>query len=213
MAEVEWWDHDDVGAMAHELAGDLAFILAQAIEANGKALVALPVAPALAEPLAALSAEELPWSQVTLVPTDDDRKGAKASALKALFGDVGATVVPLHEADSLAFPPDMVWLAPGPDGQVAGLAAGPGLVAALTTPRPIVEVPDGRGLGLSGSVIRAARAIVITLSGPEDRSGVEQAISDGAGSRRPIGRLLAECEQAIDIHVAGGEADLEDDDD
>ncbi len=213
MAEVEWWDHDDVGAMAHEIAGDLAFILAQAIEANGKALVALPVAPALAEPLAALSAEELPWGQVTLVPTDDDAKGTKASALKALFGDLGATVVPLDQAESLTFPPDMVWLALKPDGQVAGLAPGPGLVAALTTPRPIVEVPDGQGLGLSGSAIRAARAIVLTLSGAEERTRVEQAISDGPGSRRPIGRLLAECEQAIDIHVVGEGDDMEDEDD
>ncbi|WP_448580197.1 hypothetical protein [Thermaurantiacus sp.] len=210
MAEVEWWDHEDAGAMAHEIAGDLAFIVAQAIEASGKALVALPVAPALAAPLAALAAEELPWHQVTLIPTDDDARGTKASALKALFADLGAKVVPLGEAESLPFPPDMVWLALKPDGQVAGLAPGPGLVAALTTPRPIVDVPDGQGLGLSGAAIRAARAIVLTLSGAEERTRVEQAIADGPGSRRPIGRLLAECDQAIDIHVVADEGETDD---
>lgn len=198
MAEVEWWEHEDVAAMAHELAGDLAFILAQAIEANGRALAVLPVSPRLAGLLAALAEQQLPWDKVTVMPTDDDDRGTKASALKALFGGLGCTVGDLGGVQRMASPPDLVWLAPGPDGQVAGLMPGPGLVAALTTPRPVVELPGG--CGLSGSAIRAARAIAITLVGGPDQAGVEAAIADGAGSRAPIGRLLAECEQAIDIH-------------
>ena len=212
MAEVEWWDHEDIGAMAHELAGDLAFILDQAITANGRAWVALPVSPRLAQPLAVLAGETLPWSKVILVPTDDDEKGTRAAALRALFGGLGCDVQPLRGIDRLAAPPDMVWLAPGPDGQVAGLAPGPGLVAALSTPRPVVDLAGGQGL--SGSAIRSARAIVVTLFGDEQRQAVERAIADGAGSRQPIGRLLAECEQAIDIHcLEDGDASDDEDDD
>lgn len=205
MAEVEWWDHEDAGAMAHELAGDLAFILDQAIEANGRAMLGLPVAPHLAEALAALAAEDLPWAKVTILPTDDDAKSGRAAALRALFGDLGCRVEDLRRIDQLASPPDLVWLSPGPGGQVAGVAPGPGMAAALTTPRSVVHGADGPGL--SGSAIRSARAIVITLFDEESRALVERAIADGSGSRRPIGRLLADCEQAIDIHClsAGGD--------
>jgi 6-phosphogluconolactonase len=43
---------------------------------------------------------------------------------------------------------------------------------------------------------------MITITGDEKRQVLEQAIADGQSSRLPIGRVLAEAEQPIDIHWA-----------
>jgi 6-phosphogluconolactonase len=40
----------------------------------------------------------------------------------------------------------------------------------------------------------------MTLFGEGERRVVEEALEDGPGSRFPVGRLLAEAEQAFDIH-------------
>ena len=41
---------------------------------------------------------------------------------------------------------------------------------------------------------------MIALQGQAKRDMLEQAIADGQSSRLPIGRVLAEAEQPIDIH-------------
>jgi 6-phosphogluconolactonase len=48
----------------------------------------------------------------------------------------------------------------------------------------------------------SARTLIITITGAEKRQLLEQAIADGQSSRLPIGRVLAEAEQPIDIHWA-----------
>ena len=40
----------------------------------------------------------------------------------------------------------------------------------------------------------------IAITGDEKRALLEQAIADGHSSKLPIGRILAEAEQPIDIH-------------
>ena len=45
-----------------------------------------------------------------------------------------------------------------------------------------------------------ARTILITVTGAEKRAVLEQAIADGQSSKLPIGRVLAEVDQPIDIH-------------
>jgi 6-phosphogluconolactonase len=42
--------------------------------------------------------------------------------------------------------------------------------------------------------------VLITITGQQKRDVLEQAIADGHSSRLPIGRVLAEAEQPIDIH-------------
>jgi 6-phosphogluconolactonase len=44
------------------------------------------------------------------------------------------------------------------------------------------------------------RTVMITITGDEKRAVLEQAIADGQSSKLPIGRVLAEAEQPIDIH-------------
>jgi 6-phosphogluconolactonase len=48
--------------------------------------------------------------------------------------------------------------------------------------------------------IGQARSLVIAITGADKRTVLEQALADGAGSPYPIGRLLAEAGQAVDIH-------------
>jgi 6-phosphogluconolactonase len=53
---------------------------------------------------------------------------------------------------------------------------------------------------LSRAAILSARTIMLAVTGAEKREMLERAIKDGASSTVPIGRVLADAEQAIDIH-------------
>jgi 6-phosphogluconolactonase len=53
---------------------------------------------------------------------------------------------------------------------------------------------------LTRAAILSARTVMITITGDDKRALLEQAIADGQSSKLPIGRVLAEAEQPIDIH-------------
>jgi 6-phosphogluconolactonase len=53
---------------------------------------------------------------------------------------------------------------------------------------------------LTRAAILSARTLLIAITGQEKRELLEQAIADGQSSKLPIGRVLAEAEQPIDIH-------------
>jgi 6-phosphogluconolactonase len=70
------------------------------------------------------------------------------------------------------------------------------------TPDPLPpEAPVAR-VTLSKAAILSARAVLISITGKDKRKLLEAALKDGAGSRHPIGRVLADSNQAIDIHWA-----------
>jgi len=162
---------------------------------------------------------------VTIVPTDDlivgvEDERSTARALAQLFLPKGARVVPIvtpledyrlagNSADArlqdLPWPPDLVWLSVGGDGSAAGIAAGADLQDALDAPkaRRAVGVKPDTGeprVTLTRASILSGRTIVIALQGQAKRDMLEQAIADGQSSKLPIGRVLAEAEQPIDIH-------------
>jgi 6-phosphogluconolactonase len=100
----------------------------------------------------------------------------------------------------------------GKDGHTASIFAGPDLQDALDAPRarraiglmpePLpAEAPVAR-VTLTRAAILSARTVMITITGDEKRALLEQAITDGQSSKLPIGRVLAEAEQPIDIHWA-----------
>jgi 6-phosphogluconolactonase len=159
-----------------------------------------------------------------LVPVTDDL--ANVRALAKTFLPLGARVIPLttdkaddyrmagNAADArlqdVSWPPDLVWLGVGKDGHTASIFAGPDFQSALDAPkarRAIGVMPDPlpddapvARVTLTRAAILSARTILITITGQDKRDILEQAIADGHSSRLPIGRVLAEAEQPIDIH-------------
>jgi 6-phosphogluconolactonase len=161
-----------------------------------------------------------------LVAVDSEQSNVRA--LAKAFLPAGARVFPIvsgaaedyrlagNAADArlqdLGWPPDLVWLGMGEDGHTASIFDGPDLQGALDAPRarravgvmpdPMpADAPVAR-VTLTRSAILSARTILIAITGHRKREVLERAIADGHSSRLPIGRVLAEAEQPIDIHWA-----------
>lgn len=165
----------------------------------------------------------IPTDERLVEPTSPQ---SNVGAIARVFLPLGARVIPLatgaasdykkagHDADvrlePMRWPLDLVWLGVGADGHTASIFAGPDLEAALGAPekcRVIGVMPDPlpqnapvARITLTRAAILSARTLTIALSGKDKRKMLEMAIKDGAKSTLPIGRVLADAEQAIDIH-------------
>ena len=155
MIEAEWWDYDDATELAEAVAGDAGFIIEQALEARGRAIVALPGGETPKEALGLLAARKIEWADVTIVPTDDRLVAptdprSNVGMLARLFLPKRARVVPLCAGESdavlagraaderladLEWPLDLAWLGVGADGHVASIFPGPDYDAALNGPK------------------------------------------------------------------------------
>jgi 6-phosphogluconolactonase len=159
-----------------------------------------------------------------LVAVDNDM--ANVRELARQFLPLGARVVPLTSAvaedyraagraadarlQDLHWPPDLAWLGMGKDGHTASIFAGPDLAGALDAPKarraigvmpsPLPEDAPVARVTLTRAAILSARTILVTITGNDKRELLERAIADGHSSSLPIGRVLAEAEQPIDIH-------------
>lgn len=232
MIEAEWWEYDSVGELADAVAGDVGFIIESAVEARNASLIALPADAIGRAIFPKLAAQKLAWKRVTIVPTDDrlvpmDSELSNVREIARAFLPNGARVVPIateiadyrlagNSADArlqdLPWPPDLVWLGVGASGDTASIFAGPDLQAALDAPKarraigvmpdPLPEDAPVARVTLTRAAILSARTILITIAGDGTRELLEQAIADGHSSPLPIGRVLAEAEQPIDIHWA-----------
>jgi 6-phosphogluconolactonase len=154
-----------------------------------------------------------------------DNPLSNAAVLARAFMPKGARVLPIatenkdHKAagnaadarlQDLHWPPDLVWLGVGGDGHTASIFAGPDLDDALNAPKarravgvlpdPLpAEAPVAR-VTLTRAAILSARTLMIVLTGDDKKVLLERAIKDGPLSSLPVGRVLAEAEQPIDIH-------------
>jgi 6-phosphogluconolactonase len=232
MIEAEWWEYDSLDELADAVAGDVGFIIDSAVEARNASLIAVPggkTGPAIYKKLAD---QKLPWKKVTVIPTDDrlvpvDSELSNVREIARAFLRTGARVIPIttdiadyklagNSADArlqdLAWPPDLVWLGVGDDGHTASIFTGDDLQTALDAPKARravgvmpqqmpADAPVAR-VTLTRAAILSARTMLITITGAKKREMLEQAIADGQSSKLPIGRVLAEAEQPIDIHWA-----------
>jgi 6-phosphogluconolactonase len=230
MIEAEWWDYDSVDELADAVAGDVGFIVESALDARNACLLALPGGRTPRPIFEKLAAAKLDWRKVTIIPTDDrlvpmQDERSNVRAIAQAFLPTGARVIPIateiadyrlagNSADArlqdFPWPPDLCWLGMGEDGHTASIFAGPDLQDALDAPkarRAVGVMPDPMPadapvprVTLTRAAILSARTMLITITGAAKRELLEGAIADGQSSKLPIGRVLAEAEQPIDIH-------------
>lgn len=192
-----------------------------AVKTRGHATVAFPGGNTPLPILAALAAAPLPWDQVTVIPSDDrlvpmSSALSNVAVLTRLFAPRGARVLAFGEdaenyqqagrdADEmlrqLSWPLDLVWLGMGGDGHTASIFAGPDLETALAPHtaaravgvRPVPLPPEApvNRVTLTAAAIAAARRTIVVTAGAEKRAVLERALSEGATSLYPIGRVLA----------------------
>ena len=155
--DVEWWDYETAKEMAEAVSGDVGFLIGQAIEEHGRALVAVPGGGTPQPILKALAKQALDWSKVTIIPTDDrlvpeGHALSNVAMIEGILGKTGATIVPLADGSDLTdrhaaaraadqrladldWPLDLAWLGIGADGHTASIFPGEDLERALDAPR------------------------------------------------------------------------------
>ncbi|WP_431470536.1 6-phosphogluconolactonase [Sphingosinithalassobacter sp. LHW66-3] len=164
--EIEWWDYDDADEMAEAVAGDVAFIIGQAIDERGGAVIALPGGKTPLPIYEKLIDAKIDWKRVTIVPTDDRLVPmgddlSNVTMLGKTFLPKGARVLPVtseaaedykaagRAADArlqdVHWPLDLCLLGVGADGHTASIFPGPDLDEALNGPkerRALGVMPD-----------------------------------------------------------------------
>lgn len=206
------------------LAEAVAIRLRELIAAQGRALVAVPGGTTPARFLAALGARDLPWDQITLMPTDErfvapDDQASNERMIRQAFAPLreGRTpFVSFHNAgDDLAaaagslervlkgLPPlDILVSGMGADGHIASLF--PGEAAALGAPASAhalaASPPDlPPRLSLSPARLQGAGYAALLIAGEEKEKVLASAVElPGAF---PVGLLLAR-PQGLDVYWA-----------
>ncbi len=200
---------DDQEIWAEACASLLASGLERAVERKGEALLAAAGGSTPAPILTRLASRPLPWSAITIIPTDDrcvhdahpHRNLAMLAASMAMALALGARIRSLEQMGDQDIRPDAVLLGFGLDAHIASIfPAGDGMADAMdpagpsrmlrTTPDPLpAEAPHPR-VTLSASALLAAPLTVVASAGEAKREVLAEAISAHA-PRTPLARFLA----------------------
>lgn len=216
MPDLTWHEHADAQALATALADTLETAIREAVAQRGRACLALAGGSTPLGAYQRLGGSELPWSAVTLVPTDErcvaiDDERSNAGMLRRLV-PAEATVVDLsdaaaaeHRVQGLSLPFDLVLLGMGSDGHTASLFPDdPDIRRHLeSTTATVSATPPSqptRRVSLTPGVLVRTRAALLALSGAEKRSVLEQALNHGDGRRYPVGALATRFNLPLNIH-------------
>jgi 6-phosphogluconolactonase len=223
MIEVARQDYPDRETLMRDLAALVADQLRGAHGSKGKATLAVPGGTTPGPFLTALSAADLPWQDIRVMPTDErmvselsTRSNArliretllKGTAAAAHFVDMYEPLLgPRHARIAAALPIDVLVLGMGDDMHTASLFPGaPELAAALADDAPaLLEIhppsqPEAR-LTLTAPVLRAASVIHVLITGEAKRAALETALAGGPAAEAPVRvALTAPC--PVTVHYA-----------
>jgi 6-phosphogluconolactonase len=200
-------DFPDRQSLASALAADMAQHLRSAVEARGRALLAVSGGNTPKLFFDSLSRERLDWPRITLtlvdercVPDSDERSNARLVKSHLLVGNAAsATFVPLYKneraAASLgAF--DAVTLGMGTDGHTASFFPGGDHLAAALDPRAkgIVTMKAASAgeprLTFTLPELLKAKHIVLHIEGDDKARALAKAMEPGAVEAMPVRAVL-----------------------
>ncbi|WP_457298997.1 6-phosphogluconolactonase [Phyllobacterium sp. P5_D12] len=210
----------DGNALAEALASTVAARLADAVEARGKAVLAVSGGTTPARFFKMLSLKDLPWDKITItlvderfVPPTSDRSNQKLvtemllqnHAIKARFVGLYNHAPNVEEGAKMAGqaiagigqPFDVVILGMGGDGHTASFfPGGDRLSDAISPDQPELVLPmhaEGAGeprLTLTLPAIVNARFVALHIEGAGKRTTLEAALRRGATTDMPIRAIL-----------------------
>lgn len=210
---------DDRDALAGALAAQAAEDLAAAVEARGRATLAVPGGTTPGRFLTALSRARIPWGQVSVtltderwVPADDARSNQRLVAETLLQGPAAAAdFVPLYapgldpeagaarqsEALAQVLPLDVCVLGMGADRHTASLFPGADRLADALDPngtQPLLPIrapgADESRVSLTAPVLRAARRLYLLIQGVEKRTALDAALAAASDTEAPVRVVL-----------------------
>lgn len=215
--------------LAEALAATVAGALAEAVELRGAATLAVSGGTTPAKFFEALSAKDIDWSNVTVVPVDErfvpetsDRSNARLIKDKLLQGPAAAArFLPLYEpvdpeaaardADDhlgrLGEPLDVVVLGMGNDGHTASFFPDAAELDALLDPhaKRLVSTVHAVSAGeerltVTLPLIAAARLIALHIEGAEKAATLDKALAPA--STLPIRRVIDAAKTPVEIFWA-----------